>query len=221
MRIALAMALAGGLLAGCAQTTAGTATTNGTTNSPTTTGAAAQPVDATAALQNQVHGDQVTAVDGEGATYDQTGHITFWRNANGAWQRIGASSYPLQPALGPVHPKVTGAKLTGMSHAVFILTGTFTMDGSINALAYTANAAGTWGAIKAEPNGDIGPSGQPVGEDGIGMANAFYAVHGQLETADCSGNLPMAECGGNQRVLKFWTWHGTDFTLNHTAGLKN
>ena len=63
------------------------------------------------------------------------------------------------------------------------------------------------------------PSGQPVSSNGIGLANGFCADHGQLEAADCSGNLPMADCGGSQRVLKFWTWNGTDFTLNHTAGL--
>ena len=162
-------------------------------------------------------GAQVRLAGGvtERATWDQNGHITFWR----ADIRIGASSYPLQPALGPVKPSVKGGLVTGMPHAVFILTGLFSEDGSINSIAYTADAHGTWGAIKAEPNGRIGPSGQPVGADRIGLANDFAIVHGQLETADCSATLPMAACGGDRRVLKFWTWNGTDFTLDHTAGL--
>ena len=201
-RIVLLAGTVGALVAGCGQTTTGSAS----------------PAAVTTAVATNTPVVQVPGV-GEGASYDQAGHITFWRSSNGAWQQIGASTYPLQPALGPVEPKVTGAALTGMSHAVFILTGTFSMDHSINAIAYTANAAGEWGAIKAEANGNIGPSGQPVGSNGIGLSNAFYAVGGELETADCSGNLPMADCGGNQRILKFWKWNGSDFTLSRTAGL--
>jgi len=202
----LAIALVGALLlGGCAQTTSGVSV------------AASVPAPSSTARLPRTTGAVVRLAGGvtERATWDQNGHITFWR----ADIRVGASSYPLQPTLGPVKPSVKGGFVTGMPHAVFILTGLFSEDGSVNSIAYTADAHGTWGAIKAEPNGNIGPSGQPVGKDGIGLANEFAVVRGQLETADCSATLPMAECGGNQRVLKFWTWNGTDFTLNHRAGL--
>lgn len=215
-KIALVIAL-GLTVVGCAKTisTAEATTGGGSTAAP-------QPIDTNTELRNLTHESVAVARVGgglEGAAYDQNGHITFWRFGSGTWHRAGASEYPLQPTLGPVKPDVSGSALNGMKHAVFILTGTFTMDGSLNAIAYTATADGTWGAIKAEPGGRIGPSGQPVGKDGIGLANGFYAVHGQLETADCSGNLPMAQCGGNQRILKYWSWGGTDFTLSRTAGL--
>jgi hypothetical protein len=202
-RIILATVAAGALLTGCTRATTG------------------QAIAANTPLAAKTPGDKVAMAGLDAAAYDRSGHITFWHDTDGDWQRIGASTYPLQPALGPVDATVTGARLTGMSHAVFILTGLFSMDGSVNAIAYTADTDGAWGAIKAEPGGNIGPSGQPVGSDGIGLSNGFYVVGGQLETADCASTLPMASCGGNQRILKFWTWNGTDFTLGHTAGLKH
>lgn len=196
------------LLGGCAQATTGVGVA-ASTPAPTSP-AGHRAATATAGADVRLAGG-VT----ERATWDQNGHITFWR----ADVRIGTSSYPLAPALGPVRPSVTGGFVTGMPHAIFILTGLFTADSSLNSIAYTADAHGTWGAIKAERNGAIGPSGQPVGTDRIGLANGFYVVHAQLETADCSAGLPMAACGGDQRVLKFWTWNGHDFTLDHRAGL--
>ena len=53
---------------------------------------------------------------------------------------------------------------------------------------------------------------------GLGLSQAFGFSNGQLETADCSTALPISDCGGNNRVLKFWTWHGSHFTLTRTAG---
>jgi hypothetical protein len=97
-----------------------------------------------------------------------------------------------------------------MRNATFIVTGNFTGDGSGNAVAYTTGAKG-WGAIKAESNGRIGPSGQPVGSDAIGLSFGFAFVGGLLQTKDCPPNRPIADCGAYP-VVKLWAWNGTDFS---------
>jgi hypothetical protein len=107
-----------------------------------------------------------------------------------------------------------------MTHATFIATGYFSGDGSGNAVAFTTGAKG-WGAIKAEKNGNIGPSGQGVGYSAIGLANEFAFVGGLLMTADCSSTGPTADCGGLHRVIKYWRWAGSDFVLDHRAGLSH
>ncbi len=76
-------------------------------------------------------------------------------------------------------------------------------------MAYTTGAHG-WGAIKAEANGNIGPSGQPVGPDRIGLSYAFGFVGGMLRTEDCPANEPIASCGSDH-VDKLWIWTGRDF----------
>jgi hypothetical protein len=152
----------------------------------------------------------------------QTGKVSFW-----AWRssksliKVGASTYPYDPpSVGPPAAKGYGALLTGMVHATFILTGTFSGDGSGNAVAYSASGA-DWGAIKAIANGNLAPSKQGVTFGGIGLGDGFEFVDGQLETADCSSTKPISECGGNNRVLKFWAWKPqlSQFTLVRTAGL--
>ena len=42
-------------------------------------------------------------------------------------------------------------------HATFIVTGVFSGDGSGNAVAYTSGSGVGWGAIKAQPNGNLKP----------------------------------------------------------------
>jgi hypothetical protein len=155
----------------------------------------------------------------EAATYDQAGHVTFWR-ATSSWVRAGASTYPYDAAFQRPAAKLTGALLTGMTHATFIATGYFSGDGSGNAVAFTTGAKG-WGAIKAEKNGNIGPSGRGVGYSAIGLANEFAFVGGLLMTADCSDVGPTADCGGLHRVIKYWRWAGSDFVLDHRAGLSH
>lgn len=166
----------------------------------------------------------------EAATFDQHGHIAFWSDLGGSptWAKLGESSYPIDTTMGaPIGAKVVGGQLAGMRHATFVLTGLFSNDGGLNAIAYTATegarASNKWGAIKALPNGNLAPSGTPVGSDQLGEENEFDLVNGELETADCSATLPMAGCGGSQRVFKFWKWHGEgqQFLLSHTAGLSH
>ena len=146
----------------------------------------------------------------EAISYDQTSQIGFWKYAGTDWQQVGTSSYPYSSAIGaPADAKAVGALLTGMRDATFIVTGNFTGDGSGNAVAYTTGARG-WGAIKAERNGNIGPSGQPVGADRIGLSFGFAFVGGRLQTKDCPLNQPIAACGANP-VVKLWQWTGADF----------
>lgn len=220
--LAAALATSGLALAGCGGLEAASSSSRGATVTVRASGDAL--TQQTGDLTQQT-GDQVAVVALPGsrgyqaAAYDGSGHVTFWASSSSGWRRIGVAGYPTSAALGPVNPKVTGGVLAGMSDATFVLTGTFTTDSSVNALAYTRRPDGGWGVVKAEPNGNIGASAKPVGRDGIGLENAFYLVNGELETADCSKTLPMVQCGGDSRVLKFWRWNGTDFTLDRAAGL--
>lgn len=158
------------------------------------------------------------AVGEEAAAYDQAGHISLWRYA-AAWTFVATSTYPYAPAtLGPPQVRVRCAVLTGMAVGTYIADGSFSGDGSANAAAYTTGGRG-WGAIKAESNANIGPSGQGVTFGGIGLANEFDFVRGLLQTADCSATIPIAGCSGTHRVLKLWQWAGSDFVLRATAGL--
>jgi serine/threonine protein kinase len=151
----------------------------------------------------------------------QTGSVTFWRYRarDVSLAKIGTSTYPYEPtSLGPPYAVGRGTLLKGMEHATFIVDGAFSGDGSGNAVAYTTGAHG-WGAIKAERNGNLAPSGAGVKVGKIGVGQAFDFVDGELETADCSFTIPISECSGDNRVLKFWSWSGTEFVLTRKAGL--
>jgi hypothetical protein len=169
------------------------------------------------ALVAQTNGEanNVVAVPGgyEAATWDQYGDIQFWYDAPDTvqWRQVGQSRYPYVPALGPPHARVTGAALAGMQHATFIVRGVFTGDGSGNAVAFTDGPNG-WGAIKAEPDGNIGPSGAPVGRNQIGLSYNFAFSSGDLITQDCPSNRPVYQCG-RYAITKRWAWNGTDFSL--------
>lgn len=148
----------------------------------------------------------------EAASFDQHTHIQFWRSVGNTvdWVLLGRSIYPYSPAVGSsAQATVQGALLSRMQHATFILTANLTGDGSGNDVAYTTGGRG-WGVIKAEPNGNIGPSGQPVGADKIGLAYHFAFVSGRLKTEDCPSNKPIASCG-TDHVDKLWVWTGSDF----------
>jgi hypothetical protein len=155
----------------------------------------------------------------QAAAFDQLGHVSFWQFTS-AWKQVGASTYPygsIAVSAGP-HTTGEGALLTGMTNATFILNGLFSGDSTANSAAYTTGPHG-WGAIKAEPDGNLISSGQGVTYGGLGLENGFYFAAGELETADCSQHETTAACGGNNRVLKFWKWDGHDFALARRAGL--
>jgi hypothetical protein len=166
----------------------------------------------TAQTNGEAHALVAIAHGFEAATFDQHAHIQFWRSDGNSvnWTQLGQSTYPYSPAVGaPAQATVQGALLLRMQHATFILTANLTGDGSGNDVAYTAGTRG-WGAIKAEANGNIGPSGQPVGPDKIGLSYHFAFVAGRLKTEDCPSNKPISSCG-TDHVDKLWLWTGSDF----------
>ena len=198
-------------------TTTAPATAPATATASTASTKPTQPsrAQATARLARLTPGQQlvVVAIPGgfEAISYDQAAHLGFWKLTSLDWIRAGTSTYPYSPAIGaPADAAAHGTLLKGMHDATFIVTGNFSGDGSGNAVAYTTGPLG-WGAIKAEANGNIGPSGQPVGNDRIGLAFGFAFVGGRLETKDCPLNQPIAACGSNP-VDKLWAWNGKDFS---------
>jgi hypothetical protein len=229
-----AAAVAAAIVAGCTTTTAGSgrelapapsgssspdfpsppaSTAAASSTAPTTTSSPSR-AQLAARLASLVPGQRLVlvAIPGgyEAISYDQSAHIEFWKCTGADWTRVGTSSYPHSGTIGsPPDAKASGRLLTGMHDATFIVTGTFTGDSSGNAVAYTTGSRG-WGAIKAEPNGNIGPSGQPVGKDGIGLSFGFAFAGGRLQTEDCPRNQPVAACGLDP-VVKLWAWNGTDF----------
>ncbi|PZS15604.1 MAG: hypothetical protein DLM57_12350 [Pseudonocardiales bacterium] len=154
----------------------------------------------------------------------QKGQVTFWswQSTAKALSKVGASTYPYDLAkVGP--PKATGAGmvLTGMVHAIYIVTSTFSGDGSGNSVAYTTGVTG-WGAVKVASTTKLVPSGQGVALGGAGLQDEYKFFAGALEAASCSSTLPIAKCTGQSRVLAFWVWNSTlsQFTLDSTGGLK-
>lgn len=165
----------------------------------------------TAQTNGEAHVLVVVPGGAEAATFDRAGDIQFWRSAGTSvnWSQVGASKYPAEVTGLPYRVAVRGALLSHMAHPTFIVTGQFTNDNSGHAVAYTTGTHG-WGAIKAERNGNIGPSGAPVGADRIGLSYDFSFVGGLLKTEDCPTNGPIASCGSDH-VDKLWTWTGHDF----------
>ena len=104
-----------------------------------------------------------------------------------------------------------------MKHATFVVRGTFSTDHSGNAVAYTYGPGG-WGAIKAQPDGNLKPSGAGVGLKGIGLSADFGLIGGRLQTVDCSSVIPVSQCSGNNRVIKYWSWRTNQFVQTGHAG---
>jgi hypothetical protein len=183
---------------------------------PSTTSERPQTPDERAAQLRAQTGGESTVLVGvpggfEATSYDQSGHIRFWFESTAAtsWRLIGRSRYPNVAQLGPPHATAEGALLRNMTHATFIVRGYFSGDGSGNAVAFTTGPGG-WGAIKAEPNGNIGPSGHPVGPNLIGLSYNFEFRRGYLVTKDCSLDRPLADCDEHP-IVKLWVWTGVDF----------
>ncbi|GAB2481066.1 serine/threonine-protein kinase [Jatrophihabitans fulvus] len=184
------------------------------------TGAAAE-----ALLRGTGAGVQVSSVPIRGgsdlAAYDQKGAITFYTSGRSGLVRVGASRYPYDTSLGasPDASVTSAALLTGMSHATFVVKGVFSGDSSGNAVAFAYSPQAGWGVVKAESNGNLAPSGEPVGDNRIGLAYDFGLSGGQLVTTDCSERAAIAECGrpGNQ-IVKYWRWTGSDFALARREG---
>jgi hypothetical protein len=152
------------------------------------------------------------------AVVTQTGAVHFW-----TWDRVhhqltaaSSSQYPYDPSLlGAAHATVQAAQLTGMAHAVFIVTGTFSTDESGNAVAFGSRDGEHWGAIKARPDGALQITTEGVGVKGLGLSQGFDFSHGLLVTSDCSGGTANPDC--SNLIVKYWRWNESAgaFLLDH------
>jgi len=182
----------------------------------------------------------VTVPNGyEAATWDQEGHIEFWKYTNnGPWNKVGISTYPLlgSPQIVPPMVSVTGALLNGMVNATFIADGYFSADGVNNAYAYATGPKG-WGLLRAGPDNTLQPSGKgasfkqsgadfnnhPVNgvfktEENTGVFGGAYFkanfVDGLFKTEENTGVFSDAFGAGFPLVDK-WQWSGTRFLLKN------
>jgi hypothetical protein len=154
----------------------------------------------------------------QAATVDRSGGIQFWLHSS-SWHQVASSTYPFDAtAVAAPRVSLTGAVLRGMHDATFVVTGNFSGDNSVNAAAFTDGSNG-WGAITLQTDGQLVPSGSGVRVGAAGLFNALYFSAGRLETATCSQTLPIAACGGNSRVLRYWTWKNGAFSVTATGGL--
>ncbi|MDT8911972.1 hypothetical protein [Amycolatopsis sp. PS_44_ISF1] len=188
------------------------------TPSSTPTGDSAPAQQSKAQLLAKVPGQQALVVavptGFEAITYDQSGHVGFWTDSPEGWHKDSTGSYPYTPGHhAPPGAKATGAVLSGMKHATFVLNGAFSEDSTGNAIAYTDGSSG-WGIITAQPGGNLAPAGPTVDSRNSGVSHGLALTGGQLQTEDCNPDQPLAECG-TSAVKKSWRWDGHQFVLAH------
>lgn len=89
----------------------------------------------------------------DAATYDQSGHVDFWQYIK-SWKEVARDTYPRNLSntnteiCGGPRVTITGALLTGMRHATFIICGQFAGDGS----GWDIVSASACGAQQVCPN---------------------------------------------------------------------
>ena len=160
-------------------------------------------------------GDTIVAVPGgyEAAAYDQTGDLSIWHFTN-QWQQVAQSTYPAPAQFGAIGGiSVEGGVPTGMHDAVFIVHGPFSGDGSGQAAAYTNGPIG-WGAIVAEPNGNIGSTGSGITDNSRGVELGMRFQNGQFQTLTdwATAGFPQAFAAAFP-IIRDWNWTGQDFAL--------
>jgi hypothetical protein len=164
----------------------------------------------------QPHASKPVAVPGgdEGATWNNTGQIEFWRwtSSTLAWKKVGTSRYPVLPAPDNDYngATVTGALLTGMSDATFIATGVFTGDGTGNAVAFTNGSHG-WGTIAPGSGVTLVPTGNSSTDNSTpGLRWGITFGGGELRTQDQNPFFAVAE-GNEYPLVTYWKWTGAGF----------
>ncbi len=152
----------------------------------------------------------------EAATFDQAGHIDFWKStATGSWQRVGTSTYPmLPPEFGAPDVTVEGTLLTSMTDATFVAHGNFSGDGTGNAVAFTNGPKG-WGVIAPGANNTLVATGRPS-TDNTTPGNSFAETFNQglLETTQQNYDF-WAAIGSTFSLVTDWRWDGTHFVDAH------
>lgn len=146
----------------------------------------------------------------EAAAWDEAGHVSFWKWAAGTWRRVGASRYPVV-GMEPIETTITGALLTGMSDAVFIVNGYFSGDGTGTYIAFTNGPHG-WGTIAPGPGeSTLIPTGN-ASTDNLTPGNSYAELfgNGHLDRIDTS-TLPFGPNGEEWEIERGYTWSGGVF----------
>jgi hypothetical protein len=162
----------------------------------------------------------VAVVDGyEAATYDQGGHIDFWRYQLGAWTVLARRQYPSQAAPGSPTTagetdavSVSGQVLDGMAEPVYIVSGHFGEGGSANDVAFADGPVG-WGVVAEQADGALSPTGRSLTAAGPGLVYGERFVAGHFEILD-RPSLWDAALDAAFPVITQWSWAGSSFLLD-------
>ncbi|MDQ2849616.1 MAG: hypothetical protein M3Y49_02565 [Actinomycetota bacterium] len=148
----------------------GTTTSASSSSSPTTTASATArgPVSSSAAATSlrARSGYATPAVVRVGSAYEAAtlaagNKVAFWTGDGTTWKPAGSSPHLPVFSSAAAAPTVTGALLSGAPHAMFIVDGAFTGDGTGQAIAYGRGRSG-WSAYTAQRDGSLAPSGHGV-----------------------------------------------------------
>lgn len=204
--------------------------TSPTATSPTATSAAstseastsaASTSEATAALV-RTSGTSTPAVVQVGTTFEAAtlgngNRVLFWTGNGKNWKAAGSS--PHLPVFAPVAgpPTIRGALLPGASHAMFIVDGAFTGDGTGQALAY-GRGTSSWSMYAAQPDGSLAPSGHGMtaltGAPGLELHMKFTA--NRFQTVSLWGpdiNASFVDQKSNP-TLRYWKARGSKLVLS-------
>jgi hypothetical protein len=161
----------------------------------------------------------VVAADGsfEAATYDQYGHINFWREETGHWVGLAQRLYPPDAGNGSMSysstgaVSVTGQVLVGMTEPIYIVSGHFSSDGSDNSLAFSDGPAG-WGVVVEQASGVLSSDGESLTDQGTGLNWEDRFVAGRFETLQRpAGWTPAFD--SEFPVTQLWSWATSGFNL--------
>ncbi len=153
----------------------------------------------------------------DAAAYDLDGHLQFWQYASGTWREAAQSTYPEDAGDGTgtfdeSGVSVSGADLPGAPHAVFIVTGPFTGDGSGHVVVYGDGPQG-WGVLDQQGRASLPSSGTGVSDNIMIYLGARF-TGGTLETDLASGAFDEA-FGSGFPVRSYWHWSGSGLVLDH------
>ncbi len=155
------------------------------TTSSTTTASPADATTSLAARSGFARPSVVRAGSGyEAATVSGSTGVTFWTGDGRTWRPAGSSTHPAiqDGATEPI--KIAGARLAGADHAMFVLEGSFTGDGTGQALAY-GRTGSAWSTYAAAPDSSLAPSGHgmPLLSGGNGLELSMSFNGGRFRTS--------------------------------------
>lgn len=149
----------------------------------------------------------------EAASFDQNGHIDFWKlEGQGPWMELSQSNYPLLPEASP-QVSVAGALLRDMSDATYLVRGVFSGDGSANDVIFGPGPNGYGILTQASPTSPLSSDGH--GESSTSSSSwdrqfAAFVSDGQLVTEQNSGAFDDAFASAFPLIVT-WRWEGNEF----------